>query len=217
MSRAIFVFSGLGADERVFRKIQFQGFLVTHVKWIPPLQNESIDSYAKRILTQVASPNPILVGLSFGGIMAIEVAKLIGTEKVILISSAKNRDEIPFYLRLAGSIRLHRLIPAEFLKSSNFLSNWFFGAETPEEKALLKNILEDTDPAFLKWAIDKILTWSHSGPNPIQINHLHGDRDRILPIRFVQGPISIKGGGHLMTLDKHEEINWSLDIVLKTI
>lgn len=215
MGRAIFVFSGLGADERVFRKIQFQGFLVTHVKWIPPLQNESIDSYAKRILTQIASPNPILIGLSFGGIMVIEVAKLIGTEKVILISSAKNRDEIPFYFRLAGSIRLHRLIPAEFLKSSNFLSNWFFGAETPEEKALLKNILEDTDPVFLKWAIDKILTWKHFGPNPVQLNHLHGDRDRILPIRLVQSPIVIKGGGHLMTLDKNEEINRWLAEILK--
>lgn len=217
MGRAIFVFSGLGADERVFRKIQFQGFLVTHVKWIPPLQNESIDSYAKRILTQVTSPNPILIGLSFGGIMAIEVAKLIGTEKVILISSAKTREEIPFYYRAIGYTRLHRLIPAKLLKSSNFLTNWFFAVKTPEEKALLKNILEDTDPVFLKWAIDKILTWKHFGPNPVPLNHLHGDRDRILPVRFVLNPILIKGGGHLMTLDKHEEINWSLDIFLETI
>ena len=146
--------------------------------------------------------------------MAIEVAKLMGTGKVILISSAKNRDEIPFYFRLAGSIRLHRLIPAELLKSSNFLSNWFFGAETLEEKSLLKNILEDTDSVFLKWAIDKILTWNHFGPNPTQINHLHGDRDRILPIRLVQSPIVIKGGGHLMTLDKHEEINRCLAKIL---
>lgn len=188
---------------------------MTHVKWIPPLQNESIDSYAKRILTQVTSPSPILVGLSFGGIMAIEVAKLIGTEKVILISSVKTRDEIPFYFRLAGSIRLHRLIPVKQLKSSNFLSNWFFGVEMPKGKNLLKNILLYTDPVFLKWAIDKILTWKHFGPNPIQLEHIHGDRDRILPIRLVQSPIVIKGGGHLMTLDKHEEINRCLAKILK--
>lgn len=149
--------------------------------------------------------------------MAIEVAKPIETEKVILISSAKTREEIPFYYRAIGYTRLHRLIPAKLLKSSNFLTNWFFGVETPEGKALLKSIITDTDPVFLKWAIEKILTWSHREPTPIQLQHLHGDQDRILPIRFVQNPILIKGGGHLMTLDKHEEINWSLDIVLKTI
>lgn len=101
--------------------------------------------------------------------------------------------------------------------SSNFLTNWFFGVETPEEKALLKNILEDTDPVFLKWAIDKILTWNHFGPNPVLLNHLHGDLDRILRIRLVQSPIVIKGGGHLMALDKHEEINRWLDIVLEKV
>jgi pimeloyl-ACP methyl ester carboxylesterase len=215
LGKEIFVFSGLGADERVFESIQFPGHSVFHIKWIQPNPDESIDSYAKRLIEQITSPNPILVGLSFGGMMAVEVAKLVNAERVILISSAKSSKEIPFYFRWAGALRLHKVIPASLLKSANFVSYWFFGVEKEREKTMLKSILADTDPIFLSWAIDKIVTWKHMGPNQKGLEHIHGDRDRILPIQLVQNPVEIKGGGHLMTLDKHEEINRWLAEILK--
>jgi pimeloyl-ACP methyl ester carboxylesterase len=153
----IYLFSGLGADESVFQKLDFSNYEVTFVKWIEPIQNEPIEAYTKRISLQLKHPNPILIGLSFGGMMAIEVAKQIPTKKVILIASAKNRKEIPIYFRLLGWIRIDSLIPASILKKSNFLTYWFFGAETAANKLMLKEILLDTDAIFLKWAISKII------------------------------------------------------------
>lgn len=171
-----------------------------------PKEHESIENYATRLLLQINSEKPILIGLSFGGMMAVEVSKQIETEKIILISSAKTKNEIPFYYRLAGKTQIHKLLPTVLLKKSNFLTNWLFGANSTTEKQLLKQILKDTDSKFLKWAIHKIVNWSNTTQNE-NIFHIHGTKDKILPLRFVKCNRKVIDGGHLMTLNKAEELN----------
>ena len=210
MSKQLYILSGLGADERVFQRLDFSGFETTFIKWNIPYEKESVELYSKRLLDQITTINPTIIGLSFGGIMAIEIAKQIKTEKVILISSAKTKFEIPFYFRFIGLIGIHRLFPTSVLKSSNFLTNYFFGAKTEFERQLLKQILNDTDPIFLKWAIEKITRWT----NQTEINnlfHIHGTLDRILPRIFIKCDTTIKNGGHLMILNESEQMN----IILK--
>ncbi len=180
------------------------------------MKDESIESYASRILCQINSPNPILFGLSFGGIMAIEVAKLIKTEKVIIIASAKEKSEIPFYFRLMGKLGLLNLVPLSFLKNYNFITSWFFGAKKESERTLLKQILKDTDVFFLKWALEKVINWE----NKNKLNnsfHIHGTHDRILPIKFVKSDYQIENGGHFMTLSHSEEISKILNKALKIV
>lgn len=213
MAKEIYIFSGLGADERVFQKLDFSGHKITFIKWIVPKKDETIEQYAKRLREQIPTTKPILIGLSFGGIMAVEVAKQITTEKVILIASAKTKREIPFYYRIAGTLRIHKLLPTALLKKSNAITNWIFGAESISDKALLKQILIDTDPLFLRWAIDKIARWKNQH-EPHKLIHIHGTNDKILPFRFVKNVIKVEGGGHFMTLNKADELNRILKQVL---
>lgn len=201
----LYLLSGLGADQRVFQKLDFSGYSVHFIQWIPPLENETIEHYASRLLDQIPTPKPILIGLSFGGMMAVEIAKQIENEKVILIASAKTKNEIPFYFRWAGTLRLHKILPTRLLKHSNFISNWFFGASETADKELLKAILHDTDAIFLKWAIDKVARWRNT-IIPKNIVHLHGTNDKILPYRFVECDLTVKDGGHFMTLNKADEL-----------
>ncbi len=206
MRNEVYIFSGLGADERVFQRLDFSGYSTTFVKWIVPQDKETIEQYATRLLDQITTTKPTLIGLSFGGLIAVEVAKQIETEKVILIASAKTKHEIPFYYRIAGQLGLHKLLPTRYLKSSNIITNWFFGTSSTFDKKLLKQILIETDPTFLKWAIDKVARWK----NQTQIKnifHIHGTSDRILPLSFIKCNSTIKNGGHLMTLNKSEELN----------
>ncbi|WP_192348786.1 alpha/beta fold hydrolase [Algoriphagus sp. Y33] len=206
MTNEICIFSGLGADERVFQKLDFSGFKTTFVKWIVPQDEETIEHYATRLLDQISATNPTLIGLSFGGLIAVEVAKQIDTQKVILIASAKTKSEIPFYYRFAGRLGLHKLLPTGLLKSSNFVTNWFFGTSSTFDKQLLKQILIDTDPTFLNWAIDKVTRWTNQTQTK-NIFHIHGTGDRILPLGFINCDRTVKNGGHLMTLNKADELN----------
>jgi pimeloyl-ACP methyl ester carboxylesterase len=206
LTKNIYVFSGLGADERMFSNINFCNHSVTYIRWILPDKNEPIENYVKRLLVQIPTEQPILIGLSFGGMIAIEVAKQIKTEKVILIASAKTKVEIPFYYRWMGGVGLNHILPTSILKHSNFVINWLFGAKANSEKQLLKSILSETDPTFLMWAIDKIVSWK----NITSVNnvfHIHGTSDRILPFRFVTCDYIIKNGNHFMTQSKAGEVS----------
>ncbi len=206
MNQKVYIFSGLGADERVFKNIDFSGLQAVHVKWIIPEPKETIEHYASRIRQSITTPNPILIGYSFGGIMAIEIAKQIETEKIILIASAKTRKEIPSYYRFAGKLRIHSLLPTALLKYPNFFTNWVFGTETAEDKQILKRILVETDPGYLKWAIDQIVRWKNTFV-PGNLVHIHGTKDRVLPFRFVKPDITVETGGHFMTLNRAKELS----------
>ncbi|MBI3234514.1 MAG: alpha/beta hydrolase [Bacteroidetes bacterium] len=206
MTKNLYILSGLGADERVFQHLDFIGYSPTYIKWIRPLNNETIERYATRLLPQINAPNPVLIGLSFGGIMAIEISKQIQTEKVILIASAKTKNEIPFYYRWAGFLGLHKLLSTRVLKTSNSITNWLFGVTSTFDKNLLKQILIETDPVFLKWAIDNIVRWTNTTV-PKNVFHIHGTNDKILPIGNIKFNKSIKNGGHLMTLNMADNIS----------
>lgn len=208
----IYLLSGLGADKRVFDFIDFSGFKVNHIDWVSPLENESIGNYARRLSERITTAKPILIGVSFGGMMAVEIAKLIETERIILISSAQTRFDIPPYFRIIGRLRLNKLIPPTFLKKVNWLTYWFFGTTTEKEKELLRAIINDTDKAFSIWAIDKIVTWRNTR-RLNNLTHIHGTRDRILPSKTAD--LIVNDGGHLMIMNRGSELSALIKEVLK--
>ncbi|GAB3523147.1 alpha/beta fold hydrolase [Emticicia fontis] len=210
----IYIFSGLGVDERVFKYLDFTDFEVTFIKWIKPETNERMEDYAKRLTTQTSTENPILIGLSFGGMMAMEITKFLKAEKIILLASAKTFLEVPYYYRWAGYLKLHRILPVKLLKQHTFISDWFFGIKAKEHRKLFAEILHDLDSDFFKWAIDKILMWKNQTIYSNTI-HIHGDKDRVLPLKFVNPNFVIKGGGHFMTITKAKELNRILHNNLK--
>lgn len=203
----VYLISGLGADQRMFQKLEFpEGYTLNHIEWIKPVSSESLQAYSKKLTTQIdTSKEFTLIGLSFGGIIATEIAKIIRPSKIIIISSARNHAQFPFYFNLVCTLKLYKLLPSSQLTHSNFIINWFFGTETIEDKNLLREILNDTDSDFLKWAIERILTWK----NTIRVEnlvHIHGTDDRILPCKKMHPDYKIRGG-HFMVFNKHQTLN----------
>lgn len=202
----IYIFSGLGVDERVFDAIDFGSLDVEFVAWIKPDNNENIGSYARRIQKNIKDDNPILVGLSFGGMLCVEISKIRKTDKIILLASAKTESELPFIYRAAGCLKLNKIIPTSVFKVHTFITNWLFDAHSKDEKNLLRNIINDTDPEFLKWAVNEIVNWKNQ-ISPQNVYHIHGNRDKIIPVRNVKTDYIIKNGGHLMTVSHSREIS----------
>ncbi len=204
----VYFISGLGADQRVFKNLAIDPkFNVHHIEWIRPNKKESIKSYSSRLMDQIDTSQPYqLVGLSFGGMIATVISEIDDPEQIILISS--NSVGIPlskFYRGLIGFVLLSPF-SAPFLKSTNKFTNNLFGANTPEEKALLKTILKDTDSKFLKWALKTISKWDHPVRSPIAYQ-INGTDDRMIQARLVDSDKLIQGGEHLMVLSKADEIS----------
>lgn len=201
--KEIYLVSGLGADKRVFASLDFSPFKTNHIEWVDPLKNETIEHYAKRLIRQIKTPSPILIGVSFGGMVAVEIAKQIDVEKIILISSAKTKYEIPVYFRCAGLLGINKLLPARLFKTVNRASYWLFGTTTKNEKELLRSVIGETDSNFLYWAIDKIVNWRNITALG-NLTHIHGTNDKILPLRTAD--YRIHDGGHLMVISKGREL-----------
>lgn len=203
----IYCVSGLGADDRVFQKLKFEGYQPVHIRWLEPDPRESIADYARRLASQIESDDPIIIGLSFGGMIAVEIAKQIDAKKVILISSVKNQQEVPFYFKIFRWFPIHRLIPARLmLWIGQLLAAWFFSLQTLDERKLFRAILLDTDAKFMKWAIHQVVTWKNE-LIPENTYHIHGQRDRIFPNRFVHEDFSIAKGGHFMIMNQAEKVS----------
>ncbi|PKA14323.1 alpha/beta hydrolase [Leptospira haakeii] len=211
----IYLISGLGADERVFRNIDFYGENPKHIRWIDPYIDESLESYSKRLLNQIDSKNElILIGVSFGGIIASEIAKHVPAKKIIVISSIKDSSEIPFIYRIINFLGLMNLIPSYLLKLYNPILAYFFGISSLEDKELLKSFLSKTDGKFIKWALKSILMWNNEN-YPSNLVHIHGSDDRLFPRKLIGQVAMIAGGGHFMILNKAEEISVKLREILK--
>ncbi len=205
-NKKIYLFSGLGADERAFQNLDFGSFNVHFIRWVSPSKNETMSEYAKRIREQITDENPTLLGLSFGGMIAVEISKQIPIDRLILLASAKISKEIPPYFRFAGKMRLQALVPTAWLKKPSRLLYWLFGATTTWERNLLKQILADTDPIFLDWALRQIATWKNY-TLPQHVFHIHGTADRILPIKFIKSDVQLDNAGHFMTLNRADELS----------
>ncbi|WP_310395849.1 alpha/beta hydrolase [Hymenobacter sp.] len=201
--RKVYFVSGLGADERAFQFLDLPGVDKIFVKWLPPGPREPLPAYCQRLLAQIDLSQEInLVGMSFGGIVCQEMARLVPCRKVLLISSVKSPREMGWQLRLVARSRAYRAVPARLLKWSNLLTaNHYFSVETPAEAALLRQIIEDTDPEFARWAIAELMAWPAQAPLP-GVAHLHGGRDRIFPAAPIRNATIIADAGHFMVVNR---------------
>jgi pimeloyl-ACP methyl ester carboxylesterase len=212
----VYFISGLGADKRAFYKIKLpQGYQSVFLDWIVPFAGESFPEYAKRFSKSIKEDEEfVLIGLSFGGMLASEIAKIISPKKLIIISSLSSYKELPWYFRLAGKLGIHRIISPSLYKQATMM-NRFMGAGNKEMKSIVYNYVNNIDPAFIRWSLDIIVHWSHT-ERLSDLIHIHGSNDHLLPYKYVKADYIVKNGGHLMVMNKAEEVNSILEKVLRS-
>ena len=204
----IYFLSGLGANYSAFQYLVFPpGVQTVFIDWLVPEKKETIQAYAKRIAEKIDASQPfILLGLSFGGMLATEVMEFVTPQKTILISSAARRQELPAHYRLAGTLHINKLFPAAVIKKGNVLINWIMGVSAIKDKKLVQEILAASDPVFSKWAINEIVHWKRTvAPN--NIIRIHGNSDKVLPIINFKPHHIINKGGHFMIANRADEIS----------
>ena len=205
-AKRIYCISGLGADHRIFRKLSVSGYEFVPVKWVPFDKHDDLPCYAQKLSAQITDDQPAILGLSFGGMLAVEIAKQRPVQKVILLSSAKTRDELADPGWLLKLIMKAKIIPASFLTIPNRFVLQRFGVTTEEEKELLKDIIHTSDGDFMKWALKALLTWRNYTV-PKNVVHIHGTADQIIPAAHVHPDHWIEGGTHFMVYSRAAEIS----------
>ena len=206
----LILLAGMGADQRLFAP-QIRAFpQVIVAKWITPRADESIGDYAGRLAQELNVTGPCFVGgASFGGFVAVEMARHLDAQACFLIGSARSPAELPLRVRALRRLgRATRVVPFEWVCRAAGRSVDLFGfCSAPRTRQLLRQ-LSDADAAFLRWATRAVLTWQRDSPPPaVPIYHIHGDRDHVLPVSCTRADHVVRGAGHVLSLTHAEDVN----------
>jgi pimeloyl-ACP methyl ester carboxylesterase len=204
----LYFISGLGADKRVFQKLILPDtYHIHYIEWIPVSKNESLESYCRRLSEQIDTSQPFsLVGLSFGGVISIEMSKFLSPVQTILISSFCKKQEVPRFYVFLSDTGLYKILPTGLLLKPNHFVFRLFGAYKPAVKDLIKNILQDTDPVFFHWAVRQLFSWNNEW-KPANLLRIHGTADKVLPYKSNMEAIPVEGGAHLMVYSQWETVS----------
>jgi thioesterase domain-containing protein len=205
---------GLAASSSIFERIALpDAFEIILLEWEIPLENESLKDYAKRISLKINKKNPVLVGVSFGGILVQEIAEFITVRKVIIISSVKSNLEFPLRMKLAKTTKAYKLIPTNLILNVENLAKFSFGDKVNQRLKLYEKFLSVRDKNYLDWAIEQVILWDRTIVDP-KVIHIHGDMDDVFPIKHIKNCIAVKGGTHIMILNKFKWLNENLPILI---
>ncbi len=211
----IYLISGLGADYRLFKHIELPDYEMIHMHWIEPDSGNTLAGYAGKLIDKYnVQPNSVVIGVSLGGMLTIEVAKQVQLSKAILISSIKTSDEAPWYFSFFRNFPFYKLIPGKFFTSFGILIKPVFGHMEKEDGLMFRSMLENSSPTFISWAMHAVLNWQSKTAVP-NVYHITGNKDMVFNYKKIKGATIIEGGTHIMVFDKAEQINQLLREILQ--
>lgn len=202
---------GLAASASIFERIDLpkETFEMYFLEWFLPEKQETLPSYAKRMAEKVKHKDAVLIGVSFGGILVQEMAKFLTLKKTIIVSSVKCNKELPRRMKLAGTTKAYKLLPTSLLGNIELLVKYAFGDVIKQRLKLYERYLHMRNKEYLDWAIEQVICWNRveAAPNVI---HIHGDADEVFPSKNIKNFVNVKGGTHLMILNRYKWFNQNL-------
>ena len=206
---------GMAASPKIFEFISFpDSFVLHYLSWIQPNDNESLEAYALRMSKCIKHLNPILVGVSFGGILVQEIAKHIIVDKIVIVSSIKNNKELPLPMKMAKKTNAHKLLPTQWINSLDALALFAFGKGIQKRIKLYQKYLSEKDPNYLSWAINALVQWDQNYTLG-KVIHVHGKNDTVFPVRNLDKPFIKIDGGHAAIITNARWFNNELPKLFK--
>lgn len=213
----VYLMPGLAASPIIFENIKLpeEDFEMYFLEWFVPKAKENLQEYALRMTKEIKHENPVLIGVSFGGILVQEMKLLIPTLKTIIISSVKTNKEMPSRMKIAKKTLAYKLIPTSLIANVETLVKYAFGDNIISSRLkLYEKYLSVRDKKYLDWAIESVILWSRTKHDE-DIIHIHGDADAVFPIQNIKNAIIIKGGTHIMIINKYKWLNENLPKIIK--
>ena len=212
----IYFVPGLAAGPEIFENLNLpeDKYELHYLEWKTPLAlEETIANYAMRMSDDVKDKNPVLVGVSFGGIMVQEMSKYIDAKKVIIISSVKHHNELPKRFQMVKFTKAYKVFPTKVVSNFEDYAQYFLGKSLKKRADIYKKYLSVRNQLYLNWSIRNVIKWEQNLATE-NIVHIHGVKDKVFPIKNIINCIKIQGANHVMIITKAKKISKIIDEVL---
>lgn len=206
---------GMAASPSIFDNLRLPAETIEVYKldWILPEPKMPLSDYAKAMCGQIKHEHPVLLGVSFGGMLVQEMAKHIDCRKVIIVSAVKTNRELPKRMWFAKYTKVHKLLPTGLINNVELLAKYAFGETVTKRLKLYEQYLGIRDKVYIDWAIDQIVNWKQVQP-PKQLLHIHGEKDAVFPIVNIKNCIKVKNGTHTMIIHRAKWFNEHLPALI---
>lgn len=212
----VYFVPGLAAGKEIFKNIQLpeNQYKIHIIEWLIPEKEETISHYASRMAGLIEEQNPVLIGVSFGGVMVQEMSRFLSLKKLIIISSVKSKHELPLRLRFMRKTKAYKLTPTKSLAKIQDLTKYAIGPKTKRKLQLYQEYLSVKNSQYLDWAIENMICWNRDIPDK-NVIHIHGDKDPVFPVAYIKNGIQIKGATHVLILNKAKWLNENLPKIIE--
>ena len=213
----VYCMPGLAANPSIFERIELpkEKFEIHWLDWLLPKKKESLEDYSRRMSQHIKHEKPVLMGVSFGGVIVQEMAQFVDPLRVIIVSSVKKKQELPRRMRFARTTGIFKILPTSLVRHVDAFENVVMGDFAKKRLQLYKKYLSITDTRYLDWAIEKMVCWDRSQPIP-GVVHIHGEKDEIFPIKYIDDCIIVPHGTHIMILNRFRWFNEHLEQIIRT-
>lgn len=208
---------GMAAKPTIFDRIKLPEtrYKVYWLEWLIPEDNESLEHYSKRMIKHINHENPVLLGVSFGGVLVQEMSKYMKVRKLIVISSVKSKHELPKRMKIAKFIKAYKFAPTQLLSNLDVLQKYAFNNTISKRIDLYKTYLAFNDKKYLDWALKEMLLWNQDKPLEDAI-YIHGNKDAIFTHSCGGNCIVVEGGTHIMVVTKYKWFNKNLPAIIES-
>lgn len=212
----VYFVPGLAAGKEIFKYIELpvNRYKTHFLEWLIPENGEDISHYASRMAGLVKEKNPVLIGVSFGGVIVQEMSRFIKLKKLIIISSVKTKHELPLHLRLLRKTKAYKLAPTKAFSKIQDFTKFAIGTKTKKKLRLYQKYLSVRNSQYLDWAIKNMVCWDRENPDE-NVIHIHGDKDPVFPVEYIKNGIQIKGATHILILTKAKWLNKNLPLIIE--
>lgn len=189
---------GLNPDANVFSKLASALPNSEVVDWNLPPNGNSLHGYAQRIVDEYKlNADCDLLGVSFGGVVAQEIAAIIRCRYCFVVSSVVSVNELRFpaavvrFLPFSTNERLLRILGKLSMSQKRLRRSRKFGGR---------------HGTWYCWAVSRIVSWKEPKLSPdTSVVRIHGDRDTTFPLKAEVEHLLV-GAGHLACVTHAEEI-----------
>jgi pimeloyl-ACP methyl ester carboxylesterase len=214
----VLFFPGLGADWRLFKPQLDASDVLMVPEWLEAKEGESLQDYVNRyapVLAKLYGDDLIIGGMSFGGQVALELARVMNPRAVFLISSHRSGSEVSPFFKMQE--RASRNMPDSLLFSG--IQKLGIPMVARKEKLddkhcqLLNQMTESMDLSFFRKASRMTAEWDYEFKREdfkMPIFHIHGEGDEIIapPKDTKSADVTLlPDAKHLITYTHHQRVS----------
>ena len=198
----------MGADSRLFRSIRIPEAEIVAPDYSEPAAKEALPQYASRMADRLnIQAADVVGGASFGGMLAGEIARQRPVAGLIVLGTCLHPARLPQSYRWVE--RAGPFIPDSILglRSWRPWVRWCFAPLSRDAETCLVEMAASYPTAQIREFGRMVMAWSGLENVSCPVLSIHGNCDRIIPLKCAEPNLVLNDAGHAFTLTHAEQTN----------